>query len=372
MNKFIILMTLSLPIGLAACSGSKSHSDNEKEIASVDVAFPVTDSVVLHKEYPGTLSAHQEVDLVARVNGYLRYSGYAPGSLVKKGTVLFRIEDTQYRDAVNQAKAQLSTAQATNTYATNQYHAMKKALESDAVSQMDVIQAESAMKESAASIQQAKASLQTALTTLGYCTVMAPFTGHISKSVYSDGAYLGGAGSPVKLATIYNDDYVNAYFAIEDAQYLEMINGSDSNDKIDYDHIPVTFSEKLPHTYTGSLNYMSPEIDSSTGTMKLRVRIENPYGELKSGMYAKIQLPYAVAPKAILVKDASIGTDQLGKYLYVVNDSNKVKYTPIEVGELVNDTMRIVTKGITPQSRYVTKALLKVRDGMPVKPVLTK
>lgn len=370
MNKLIMLMTLSLSVGLSACSGSKSRTDSDKEEVSVDVALPVVDSVVLHKEYPGTLSAHQEVDLVARVNGYLRYSGYNPGSLVKKGTVLFRIEDSQYRDAVNQARAQLSTAQATNVYATNQYHAMKKALESDAVSQMDVIQAESAMKESAASIQQAKASLQSALTTLGYCTVTAPFTGHISKSIYSDGAYLGGAGAPVKLATIYNDDYVNAYFSIEDSQYLDMVNGK--NDAIDYNHIPVTFNEKLPHSYTGSLNYMSPEIDSSTGTMKLRVRIDNQYGELKSGMYAKIKLPYALAPKAILVKDASIGTDQLGKYLYVVNDSNKVIYTPIEVGELVNDTMRIVTKGITPQSRYVTKALLKVRDGMSVKPVLTK
>lgn len=370
MNKFIVIMTLSLSVWLGACSGSKNRSENSGETASIDVALPEVDSVVLHKEYPGTLSAHQEVDLVARVNGYLRYSGYDPGSLVKKGTVLFRIEDSQYRDAVNQARARLSTAQATNAYATDQYHAMKKALESDAVSQMDVIQAESAMKESAASIQQAKASLQTALTTLGYCTVTAPFTGHISKSIYSDGAYLGGAGAPVKLATIYNDDYVNAYFSIEDSQYLEMINGRD--EAIDYDHIPVTFSEELPHSYTGSLNYMSPEIDSSTGTMKLRVKIENPYGELKSGMYAKIQLPYAVNPKAILVKDASIGTDQLGKYLYVVNDSNKVRYTPIEVGELVNDTMRIVTNGITPQSRYVTKALLKVRDGMPVKPVLTK
>lgn len=370
MNKFIILTMSSLSVLLSACTSSKKHTDNHKEVVRVDVALPVVDSVVLHKEYPGTLSAYREVDLVARVNGYLLYSGYNPGSLVKKGMVLFRIEDSQYRDAVNQAKAQLSTAQATNVYATNQYQAMKKALESDAVSQMDVIQAESAMKESAASIQKAKASLQSALTNLGYCTITAPFTGHISKSAYSDGAYLGGAGAPVKLATIYNDDYVNAYFSIEDSQYLDMVN--QKNEAIDYNHIPVTFSEDLPHSYIGSLNYMSPEIDSSTGTLKLRVRVENPYGELKSGMYAKIHLPYAKAPKAILVKDASIGTDQLGKYLYVVNDSNEVKYTPIEVGELVNDTMRIVTKGITPQSRYVTKALLKVRDGMPVNPILTK
>lgn len=375
--KNLTIIKVSLAIIMAggvaySCAHKSEVRDDESMLPQIDVSFPVIDSVVLHKEYPGILKAHKEVDLVARVNGYLRYSDYEPGSLVQKGTVLFKIEDTQYRDAVSQAKAQLETAKAANVYATNQYYAMKKALESDAVSQMDVIQAESAMKESAASIEHARSALQSALTTLGYCTVTAPFTGRITKSVYSNGAYLGGASTPVKLATIYNDDYVNAYFSIDDNTYMQMVNNSQGKDTIDYNHIPITFSEKLPHVYTGSLNYLAPDIDASTGTMSMRARIENPYGELKSGMYAKVYLPSGMNPQAILVKDASIGTDQLGKYLYLVNDSNIIVYTPIEIGELVNDTMRIVTKGITPQSRYVTKALLKVRDGMPVKPVTTK
>lgn len=174
------------------------------------------------------------------------------------------------------------------------------------------------------------------------------------------------------LATIYDDDYLYAYFAIDDGMYLQMVNAKGGRiDKVSYDSIRVTFSEELPHKYYGNLNYMAPEIDSSTGTMKLRVRLDNPYGELKDGMYAKIALPYAVDPKAILVKDASISTDQLGKYLYIVNDSNKVVYTPIEVGELVNDSLRIVTKGITAKDRYVTKALLKVRNGMEVHPKIS-
>ena len=88
-------------------------------------------------------------------------------------------------------------------------------------------------------------------------------------------------------------------------------------------------------------------------------------------MYATVSLPYGFEPNAILIKDASIGTDQLGKYIYTVNDSNKVVYTPIEVGETVNDTLRIVTKGITADTKYVTKALLKVRDGQTVDPRMT-
>ena len=89
-------------------------------------------------------------------------------------------------------------------------------------------------------------------------------------------------------------------------------------------------------------------------------------------MFVTVNLPYGTSPHAILIRDASIAKDQLGSYVYVVNDSNKVVYTPIKVGELYQDTLRIVTQGLTPKSRYVTEALLKVRNGETVKPLMQK
>jgi multidrug efflux pump subunit AcrA (membrane-fusion protein) len=105
--------------------------------------------------------------------------------------------------------------------------------------------------------------------------------------------------------------------------------------------------------------------------LQLKAKIKNTHGELKGGMYAMIALPYAVVPQALLIKDASISSNQLGKYVYTVDEQNKVVYTPIEIGDLVNDTLRIVTKGLNDKSRYVTKAVLKVRDGMTVEPKVT-
>ena len=90
---------------------------------------------------------------------------------------------------------------------------------------------------------------------------------------------------------------------------------------------------------------------------------------LKSGLYVTITLPYSEQKDAVLVRDASIGTDQLGKFLYIVNDSNIVRYRHIEPGQLVDDTLRQVISGIRPDERYVTTALLKVRDGMSIKPI---
>lgn len=356
----------------AGCSGGENKDTAHSQQPTVDVAFPETDSVVLYKTYPGHLSANKEVDLVARVDGYLTSSPYKSGALVRKGQVLFTIDDKQYRDAVTQAQAALETARATNAYARQHYEAVQKALKADAVSQMEVIQAKSAYENSEAQIRNAEASLHSAQTTLGYCTVRAPFDGHITDGIYNDGAFLAGAASPVVLATIFDDAVMTAIFSIEDSRYLDIINVNHDSIGVDFSRMPVRFSEELPHSYTADLTYMSPSVNANTGTMTIKAKIRNVHNELKSGMYFTIDLPYATDAHAILVKDAAIGSDQRGKYLYVVNDSCKVVYTPVVTGGLVADTMRIVTSGIGPDDRYITKAMLKVRPGMAVTPVTTK
>ncbi len=358
-----------LPALFASCT-HKTATESEAA-PDIEVARVVTDSVTLYKTYPGFLTANRSIKVVARVNGQLLAKDYDGGQYVEKGKVLFRIEDNTYRDRYNQAKAALATAQSTYEYNKKHYEAIKKAFESDAVSQMDMIQAESNYRQSEANVSSAKAALSTATTNLGYCVITAPISGHINSSPFSAGAYIGGEGSPVEMATIFEDDVLNANFYIEDEQYIDMLRGGNT-EREDLKAIPITFSESFPHSYTANLYYMAPSIDRNTGTMKLQAKLKNTYGELKDGMYCSISLPTGVDPNAILVNDASIGTDQLGKYVYVVNDSDKVVYTHIKVGELVNDSMRIVTDGLTPDSRFVTKALMKVRSGMKVNPVLAK
>lgn len=339
----------------------------------IDVAQAYTDTVTLYTEYPGYLDADKKVDLVARVDGYLTGQLYNSGDFVKKGTVLFTIESDNYSDAVRRAQASLSDAEASYAYASNNYQAMQKALQSDAVSQMEVLQAKSNMETAQAAIASARAALQQAQTTLSYCTVRAPFDGHVTDAAYNVGAYLAGSGAPVTLATIYQDADVNVVFGIDDTQYEKIkTNAANPQLNVDMEHIPVLFDSPLPHNYYANLSYMAPAIDKSTGTMKIQAKMNNPYNELKPGMFCKIRLPYAVDSKALLVKDASIGSDQSGNYVYVVNDSNKVVSRSVKLGQVVNDTLRIVTDGLKPGDKYVTRALLKVRDGMTVKPRIVK
>lgn len=336
---------------------------------AISVAKPIVKDITLTKDYPGYLTTEKTVNLVARVNGTLQSVFYAPGGRVKKGQLLFVIEPTLYNDKVAQAEAELKTAQAQLEYARNNYSRMKEAVKSDAVSQIQVLQSESSVTEGVAAVSNAEAALSTARTNLGYCYVRAPFDGTISKSTVDIGSYVGGSLQPVTLATIYKDDQMYAYFNVADNQWLEMSMNNQQPTKDLPKKIMVQLGKEGTESYPATLDYLSPNVDLNTGTLMVRANFDNPQGVLKSGLYVSITLPYGEADHAILVKEASIGTDQLGKFLYAVNDSDIVHYRHIEIGQLINDTLRQVLGGLSPQERYVTEALMKVRDGMKIKPI---
>lgn len=356
---------------VCACSGS-TGGNHETEKPLVDVAVPAVDSVVLRKTYPGVLSANREVDVVARVDGYIQSKNYVSGDRVPQGAVLFRIEDSQYRDAVEQARAALATARSQHEYATAHYQALRQALKSDAVSRMEAEQGRSAMETSEAAVASAQAELNTALTQLGYCTVRAPFTGRITSGIQDVGAYVGGAAQPVSLAKIFDDAVMVANFAVEDASLLPVIRQRMGNTGMDFSSIPVSFSDTLSRGYTAAMDYLAPVVDTSTGTVSIQAVIDNPDGELRSGMFVSVDLPCGCNPHAMLVRQSAVGRDQRGSYLYVVNDSDKVEYRHVTLGHAVGDSMYIVSEGIAPTDRYVTRAMIKVRPGMEVQPNPTR
>lgn len=367
--KKIMYILLVLPLLLSGCKGKKG-SGRTMPTPEISVAKPFVQDITLTKDYPGYLTSEQSVDLVARVSGALQSISFAPGSRVKQGQILFVIEPTLYKDNVAQAEAQVKTAYAQLEYANNQYERMKEALKSDAVSRIQVLQAESSVAESTAAVSNAEAELNTARTNLGYCYIRAPFSGTISRSLYDVGSYISGAGQPVNMASLYKDDRMYAYFNVADNQWVTMLLSNKTKNHELPQNITIRMGKDGAQSYPATLDYLSPNVDLNTGTLNVRANMNNPDGMLKSGLYVSITLPYAQQKGAILIPEASIGTDQLGKFMYVVNDSNIVNYRHIVTGQLIGDTLRQVISGISPQDRYVTKALIKVREGMKVKPIL--
>ena len=371
--KKLMYILLVLPL-LTGCGNKKEATGRTMPIPEISVAKPIVKDIVLTQDYPGYLTAEQTVDLVARVNGTLQATSFSPGSKVKKGQLLFIIEPTIYKDNVTQAEAALKTAQAQLTYARNNYTRMREALKSDAVSRIQVLQAESAVAEETAAVSNAEAALNTARTNLGYCYIRAPFDGTVSRNTVDIGSYISAAIQPVTLATLYKDNKMYTYFNVADNQWLAMLMSNNLRTGVhnEMSQLPKNVTVKLgkdgSQTYPGTLDYLSPNVDINTGTLTIRANLENPDGLLKSGLYVSITLPYGEQKQALLVNSASIGTDQLGRYLYVVNDSDIVNYRHVTVGQLIEDTLQQITSGLSPQERYVTKALMKVRDGMKIHP----
>ena len=357
--KDIIFITVALA-ALCACHNSKESSAQTGEMP-VEVSQPVIKDITLTREYPGYLDADATVSIVGRVNGIITSRSATDGSRVKKGELLFVIEPTLYENAVSQAEAALKTAEAELEYAQNNYERMQVAINSNAVSQIELLQAKSNVESCKAAVKNASAALGSAKTKLGYCYIKAPADGVVSRHSQPVGAYIAGEMNPVELCRLYKDDIMYAYFNMNSDMLQHIGNDIDS----------ITFSQTDDPTrqYSAAIDYLAPDINLNTGTVQVRAKLENSNGDLKPGNYIKVALPYREIEKAILIDDASIGTDQLGKYIYVVNDSSIIEYRRIEVGRLVDDTLRLVTAGLQPSERYVTKALLKVRNGMKVTPI---
>lgn len=353
-----ILFALAL-LALAAC-----HKREEQAAGGslpVEVTTPERREITLTREYPGYLDADATISIVGRVNGTITKRNFTDGGRVKKGDQLFVIEPTLYENAVAQAEAALQTAQAELEYAKSNYSRMQAAISSDAVSQIELLQAKSKVESGNAAVSNAKAALKSARTKLGYCYVKAPNDGVVGLHKYPVGAYVSGEAMPVELCRLYKDDVMYAYFNISDGQWLQ----NEMSDSITF-----TMGNGSYIKWKATIDYLAPDVNLGTGTLQVRAVLENRDGILKPGSYISVKMPYEKLKDALLVKDASIGTDQTGKFLYVVNSDDRVEYRRVETGSLVDDTLRIIKKGIEPGERYVTRALLKVRGGMEVTPVM--
>ena len=340
---------------LAAADKVKNTQKNGKKILNVNAK--VIKPQLLTDEYTttGVLLPDEEVDLSFETSGKVVEINFEEGTPVKKGQLLAKVNDRQLQAQLQRLVSQLKLAE-------DRVFRQDALLKRDAVSKEAYEQVKTDLATLNADIEIVKANI--ALTEL-----RAPFDGTISKATVDVGSYVGGSLQPVTLATIYKDNQMYAYFNVADNQWLGMLMNNRQSAQELPKKIMVQLGKEGSEMYPATLDYLSPNVDLNTGTLTVRANFDNPQGILKSGLYVSITLPYGEADNAMLVKEASIGTDQLGKYLYLVNDSNIVRYRHIEIGQLIGDTLRQVTGGLSPQDRYVTKALMKVRDGMKIKPM---
>lgn len=318
-------------------------------------------------EYPGYTQSATTVDLVARVSGVLEETGFKSGDYVKAGQLLYTIEPKPYQDDVAEAEQNVSKAEIALQLSKATYERTLEASKGNAISEIDLLQTETNYKQAQVALDNAKTQLDKARTTLSYCYIKAPISGHITKSSESVGNYVNAAGSPRPLSTIYNDEVMYVNFAIEEYRYITL----KKLNKTGKYKVYVTFTDKENNNYIreGVINYISPNVELSTGTLSMRAVLPNDNMNIKDGMFVKVNLLADTVKNAIAIPESSIGSDQAGRFVYLVDDSNRVAKRHVEVGILNADNYRQIVKGMNANSRYVQSGIVKVHEGQTVNPI---
>lgn len=343
--------------------------------AEINVGVPLQQEVAPFEVLTGNTVAFATVDLVARVEGFLTSQNYVDGSVVKKDDLLFTIEQTMYKAKVKEGQAQLDGAKASLVQAEAEFTRQETLLRQNVSAQNTFDQAKAKRDNARANVENAEGNLTIAQTNLSYTTVLAPFDGIVSKHLVSVGE-LVGASTATKLATIVRLDPMYVTFNMSEQDVLQIRQNLKERrlDVEELSKIPLTIGlmneDGFPHQ--GFLNYVSPEIDASTGTILVRGLFNNPTRALIPGFFVRVKVPKGLGPTAsLLVPNRVIAEDQAGKYLLVVNKDNVVEQVRITTGQLLPGGLRVVATGLKADDRVVLSTNSRAIPGGKVVPKLT-
>jgi RND family efflux transporter MFP subunit len=342
----------------------------------VTVSRPAQQAVTDYLYLTGNTQAMDQAQLDARVEGFLTSIHFKDGDYVKKGDLLFLIEQDVYKAKVQQAEGQLAASQAQLLRASQEYERQVTLLKQNATAQSEVEKWKAERDAAEASIVETKANLELARINLGYTRVAAPFDGRMDRHLVTPGN-LVGAGKPTALAVITRMDPIYAYFTLNERDLVRLMGKArekgqaPQNDKTTPVFAGIEGGEGYP--YEGRLDFISTGLDPNTGTILLRAVFSNPLPasgvpRFVPGMFVRLRIPIDVREKALLVSERALGVDQGGRYVLVVNDQDLVEQRPVKVGAQVNG-LRVIEEGLKPEDRVVVSGIQRARPGAKVTPV---
>jgi RND family efflux transporter MFP subunit len=342
----------------------------------VPVVRPRTQSVSNYVEITGNAASVNAVKLIARVEGYLDKIHYEDGQIVKKGDLLFTIQQDQYKFQLQQAQAQVQAQQAALLYAKTELVRYSKLVKQDAATQTEVDHWNFEKASAEAQLLNAQAQVGLAKLNLGYTEVRAPFDGIVGKHLIDPGNLVGGGGQQAALAEITQLDPIYVVANLSEQQVLQIRQnlGQHRLTFADLRKVPVdvALSDETGFPHQGTIEYVAPALDPATGTLLVRGILSNPDRTLLPGFFVKMRLPMAkVDRNALLVPDRSLQEDQGGRYLLIVNKDDVVEQRYVQLGQL-DGALRVITSGLKPDDRVVVGDLWRATPGTKVTPQLTQ
>lgn len=366
-NRSLRAMTFAFCLAtLFSCGKNKGMSlgDNEYGVRTLQ-----TVSTTLDNSYPAVIKGKQDVEIRPKVSGFITRLCVDEGSVVHKGQVLFEIDDVQYREAVNQAMAAVNVANSQVATTRLTYVNKQELRRQNIIGDYDLQTAANSYASAKASLAQAKASLISARQNLSYCHVTSPSNGVVGTIPYRVGS-LVSSSSAQPLTVVSDIDEMFVYFSMTENQLLSMSRQAGNTNAAlkSFPSLQLKLSDGTIYGNEGKVATISGVIDQTTGTVSVRANFKNPQHLLKSGGTGTIIVPY-VASNIILIPQSAVSELQDKKYVYIVGNNNKVKYSPIQVADIDDGQNYIVTSGLSAGDKIVSQGIASLQDGMVIKPI---
>lgn len=343
----------------------------EQPLPRVQVVQPEIRALTEWKEFTGRFEAVEMVELRARVTGYLEKVHFKDGQMVEKGDLLFEIDPRPYEAAFARAKAELARMESQLKLAELDTKRGERLLTQSAISQEEVDTRRARFQEANANMASAAAELKTAQLDLQYAKIIAPVSGRISNRRVDVGNLIGSGDSGEALSTIVSLDPLHFVFDVSETEYLELIRLPGGQDQLANGRsMPAELKliDEKDWSREGRIDFVDNRLDENTGTLRMRVVVDNADGVLRPGIFARLRLPISQNEEAMLVPDKAIVTDQTAKIVMSVDAEGKVIPKPVELGTLQGD-MRVIRSGLNASDQVIVEGLLKARPGVEVNAV---
>lgn len=360
-------MVSSLSIILYGCQ-QESSQEGVVQLPQVKVMEIVPVDAPAVFVFVGQAQSSRQVEISARVDGFLEKVAYEEGSMVDEGQILFELDKKPFEASLQQAKGELALQNARLVTASANLNRIRPLAEQDAVSKKDLDDAVGSEKAAQASVLAADGSVREAKLNLGYATIYSPVKGLASKTNKQEGSYVP-TGVDSLLTYVAQLDPVWVNFSISENQVLnfrkQMEIGRLLPPPDNAYGVEVVFGDGTVHPHRGRISFAEPNLDTTTGTFLLRAELANPEGVMRPGQFVRVRLHGAVRPHAIMVPQEAVVQGSKGHFVWVLDKSDKTQIRAIEVGEWYGDYW-LVNNGLNSGDRVVVEGIQRLRPDINV------
>src|ERR1700704_1306269 len=371
-------IALSAAVWIALAGVLAGCGEGPKQAAAppppkVTVAKPVKRTIVDQDEHVGRFVAVDSVEMRARVSGYLDKVHFQDGQIVKQGDLLFTIDKRPFQNTLDQARANLELAKSNVLFAQSDLARGQQLLRDRTISEQIFEQRAQASRNAQAAVAANEAMVRQAELDLEFTELKAPITGRIGDRRVTPGNLVTGGtgGATTLLAIIVSTDPIRLEFTFDEASLLRYERlargGKPDGAGRGAASVRLKLIDEKDFSHEGRMDFIDNVIDRSTGTIRARAQFVNSDGLFTPGMFARVQVPASAAYPAGLVPDAAIGTEQVRKFVYVVDQDGIARQHFVTLGEVVDD-LRVIKEGVSADDRVVVNGLMRVRPGQKVTP----